>query len=124
MLLLKVILKVMRTALGLPGLNPVQVVQVGHGAQTSQNLALCRLCPVFLSLQLLQPVLLEHFELLIVPIDHDILIVLIPEFPSESLVDSIIAELKRSLLHHLIDFGDHSDPTAGPHTTLLVLQAL
>ena len=80
---------------------------------------------MFLSLQLLQPLLLEPFELLVVPIDHDILIVLISELPCEPLVDRVIAELKRPLLHHLIDFGDDSDATTAPGTTtLLVLQAL
>jgi hypothetical protein len=123
-LLLKVILKVIRTAQGLPGLDPIQVVQVGHGSQASGDFADCRFHPLFLGLQLLQPLLLEPFELLVVPIDHDILIVLISEFACESLVDGVIAELKRPLLHHLIDFGDHSDATAAPRTTLLVLQAL
>jgi hypothetical protein len=108
----------------LPSLDPIQVLQVGHGSQTSRDLAYCRFHPLFLSLQLLQPLLLEPFELLVVPIDHDILIVLIPEFPCESLVDRIIAELEGPLLHHLIDFCDHSDPSGAPRATLLVLQAL
>lgn len=77
-----------------------------------------------LSLKLLQPLLLEPFELLVVPIDNDILIVLIPEFPCESLVDRIIAELECPLLHHFVDFGDHSDPSGAPRAALLVLQAL
>ena len=117
-------MKVIRTAQGLPGLNPVQVVQVGHGAQARRDLAYCRVHPLVLSLQLLQPLLLEPFELLVVPIDHDILIVLIPEFPCEPLVDRVIAELEGPLLHHLVDFGDHSDPSGATRATLLVLQAL
>ncbi len=71
----------------------------------------------------MQPLLFELFELLVVPIDHDILIVLVPELPREPFVDRIIAELKSPLLHHLIDFGDHPDATAGPTPSLLVMHA-
>ena len=70
-----------------------------------------------LSLQFLQPLLFEHFQLNVVPVYHDILVLLISQFPSEPIIDSVVAELKSALLHHLVDLGYH--PNA-----LLILDTL
>ena len=59
---------------------------------------------------------------MVVPIDHDIFIVLIPELPVEPFVYRVIAELKCPLLHHLIDFGGHPDATPTP--SVLIQHAL